>query len=105
MNEQIILQGISLSDFLQRVEQASYDGQKRAIIESKAHTDGIDWDAFKELMNVEDICKVFPVKKRTAMKWITERKFGNYSKSGKLLLVPKVAVHNYYKSTIKSIKR
>jgi len=104
--QQITIQGITIDDFLTKVEEASYNGQKRAIDEVKSLSGAIDWNKYKSLMSVDDLCDIFPVKKRTAMNWITSKdKFGDYSNSGKLLLVPKVAVQKYYETTLVKSKR
>ena len=104
--QQITIQGISIDDFLTKVEEASYNGQKRAIEEEKTSIGGVDWSKYKALMCVDDLCDIFPIKKRTAMNWITEKsRFGDYSNSGKLLLVPKVAVKKYYETTLVKSRR
>jgi len=106
MENQIIIQGYSADDFFTKVEESAYRGQKRAIEESKNLADAVDWDRFPELMNVSDITDVFPIEEDTARRWITiSKKFGDFSKSGKLLAVPKSAVKKYYEKTIIKSKR
>lgn len=103
---QILIQGMTLNDFFDALEKASYNGQKRAIEEAKSMNAGIDWNKYKSLMSAEDICDIFPIKKRTAMNWITSKeKFGDYTKTGKLLFVSKSAVQKYYESTLIKLKR
>ena len=102
---QIIVNGISIDDFLTKVEQASYNGQKRAIEEEKILSSSIDWSKYSKLMSVDDLVELFPIKKPTARVWIKNKRFGDYSETRKMLLVEKIAVRRYYESTLVKGKR
>lgn len=104
--EQIIIQGIGLSDFLEKAEQASYNGQKRALDEEKENDSAIDWDLFKSNLSVSEIAEIFSVKRTTVRRWIKSReKFGDFMVYGKAIYVPKLQVYKYYLKSIKSTKR
>ena len=106
MTSTIIIQGIELNDFLNKVEQAAYKGQKLALSESKDMSFGIDWSKYKDFIGVDELTDIFPIQRSTARKWITEKKlFGDYQTNGKNLFVSKESVKKHLSKITVSQKR
>ena len=105
MQQQIILQGISLDEFMNTIEVKFLESQKKAIENDKQLNINVDWNKYSELMSTDDLLRIFPVKRGTMLGWINTKKFGDFVKDGKLLFVHKTAVQKYYQNNLKSDKR
>ncbi len=106
MSAIVTIQGIELSEFLSKVEEASYNGQKRAYDELSELQKGIDWNKYGQLMRIKDIAELFKRRPDTIRRWIRyDNKFGEYVDTGR----PMVATHKvrevYETEFLKSNKR
>lgn len=106
MSGVVTIQGIELNEFLQKIEEASYKGQKRAYDELSELQKGIDWNKYGQLMRIKDIAELFNRRPDTIRRWIRfDNKFGEVIDTGR----PMVATHRvrtvYETEFLKSNKR
>ena len=100
---QITIQGISVEDFLAKVEDAAYRGQMKAIEHTAQNEKAVNWDRYGDLMSVKDVAGLFSKQMDTVRRWIRDGRFGEYTKGRPHVL--KINVKRVFEAQLRSNKR